>query len=78
MCNWLDIVAQRERYDDLVREVEHDRLVRQLLARHETGERFYHRRLAWLGRVLIAMGRHLQERYGGATRISRSLASLSR
>ena len=78
MYNWLDIVAQRQHYHDLVREVEHDRLVRQLLARHETGARFYHRLLAWLGRVLIAAGKHLQGRYGNAAPISKPLASLGR
>jgi len=78
MFNWGDIAAQRERYGDLVREVEHDRLVRQLLARHEAGARFYHRLLAWLGHVLIAAGKHLQGRYGNAAPISKPLASLGR
>ena len=77
MLNWLDVLATRERYNDYVREAEHDRLVRRLLAKRESNDRLSYRLLAWLGSLLIAMGRHLQERYGGATRISRPLASLS-
>jgi hypothetical protein len=78
MLNWLEVLATRERYNDYVREAEHERLVRRLSAKRESSDRLYYRLLAWLGSLLIAMGRHLQERYGGATRISRPLASLSR
>jgi hypothetical protein len=77
MYNWLDIVAQRERYDDLVREAEHDRLVHRLPKR-ETSDHLYLRLLAWLGCVLIATGKYLQEHYGDAARISEPLASLGR
>jgi hypothetical protein len=77
MSNWLDVAAQRERYNDYVCEAEYARLVRQLSVKHESRESLYYRLLAWLGSLLIAMGRHLQERYGGASRISRPLASLS-
>ncbi len=78
MLDWPDILATRERYNDYVREVEHERLVCRLSAKHESRDRLYYRLLAWLGSLLIAMGRHLQERYGRATRISRPLASPSR
>ena len=78
MVNWLDIAAERERYNDYVRKAEYDQLVRQALARHATRERLTDRLLAWLGRMLIATGKHMQERYGDAARISRPLASLSR
>ena len=78
MLNWLDVLATHERYNDYVREAEHERLVRQLSVKHESRDRLYYRLLAWLDSLLIAMGRHLQERYSRATRISRSLASLSR
>ena len=78
MLNWLDVLATHERYNDYVREAEHERLVRQLSVKHESRDRLYYRLLAWLDSLLIAMGRHLQEHYGGATRISRPLASLSR
>jgi len=78
MLNWLEVLAAHERYNDYVREAENERLVRRLLAKHERSDRLYYRLLAWLGSLLIAMGRHLQERYGGATRISGPLASLSR
>ncbi len=78
MFNWLDIAAERERYNDSVRKAEHDQLVRQVSARSEPSERRTYRLMAWLGRMLIATGKHLQERYGDAARISRPLASLSR
>ena len=74
MFNWVDIAVQRERYDDLVREAEQDWLVHQLPKR-ETSDRLYPRLLAWLGRVLIAAGKYLQERYGDTARISKPLAS---
>jgi len=74
MFNWGDIAAQRERYGDLVREVEQDRLVHQL-SKRETSDYLYLRLLAWLGHVLIAAGKHLQEHYGDAVRISKPLAS---
>ena len=77
MLNWPEVLATQERYNDYVREAEHERLVRRLSVKHESRDRLYYRLLAWLGSLLIAMGRHLQERYG-ATRISRPLASLSR
>ena len=75
MLNWLDILDARERYDDCVREAEHERLVRRLSAQRATGHRLYHGLLARLGCLLVATGKHLQERYGDATRISRPLAA---
>ena len=77
MCNWVDIAVQRERYDDLVREAEQDWLVHQLPKR-ETSDRLYPRLLAWLGYVLIATGKYLQERYGDAALVSKPLVSLGR
>ena len=75
MLNWLEVLATRERYNDYVREAEHKRLVRRLSAKCESGDRLYYRLLAWLGSLLIAIGSHLQGRYGRATRISRPLAA---
>ena len=75
MFNWVDIAVQRERYGDLAREAEHDWLVHQL-SKCETSDHLYPRLLAWIGRVLIAAGKYLQERYGDTARISKPLASL--
>ena len=74
MFNWVNLAVQRERYGDFVREAEQDRLVHQL-SKRETSDYLYHRLLAWLGRVLIATGKYLQEHYGDAARISKPLAS---
>jgi hypothetical protein len=75
MLNWLDVLDARERYDDYVREAEHEQLVRQLSAQRASGSRLYHWLLARLGCLLVAAGKHLQARYGDAARISRPLAA---
>jgi len=62
MILWSDIVARRERYEDLMREAEQERLMRQMLAGRGTNDRLYARALAWLGRQLVDWGRGLQER----------------
>ncbi len=64
MFSWTDVLVQQERYKDIRREVERDRLVRRMLAGRERRNRFHHRALTWLGRRLIAWGRRLQEQYG--------------
>ncbi|TKJ30016.1 MAG: hypothetical protein CEE40_06305 [Chloroflexi bacterium B3_Chlor] len=63
MLGWRDIVAQQERYKDLLREAERHRLVLHELALHERKNRFGCRAMAWLGRALVAWGWRLQERY---------------
>lgn len=62
--DWTRVLAQRERYRDLLREAEQHRLVR--LAREERAPRnhLYRRTLAWVGRCLMAWGWRLQQRYG--------------
>jgi len=74
MLNGLDVSVTRERYDDYVREAEHERLVRQL-SKRASRYRLYHSLLALLGCLLTAAGKHLQERYGAAARISGPLAA---
>ena len=69
MFNWIDIQVQHERYRDYVRRAEHERLVRRLPARRAKADRLYDRLLALLGSLLIAAGRHLQERHGDAARL---------
>ena len=72
MLNWSDVSVTRERYDDYVREAEHERLVRQL-AKRASRDHLLDELLAWLGYLLVATGKHLQERHGDAARISRPL-----
>jgi hypothetical protein len=59
MLNWQDVLARQERHQDLLREAEQERLVRQMVAGRD---RFYSRALAWLGRQLVAWGWRLQQR----------------
>jgi hypothetical protein len=65
--NWHDGVAGGERYKDLLREAERDRLVREKLAGRGGNAGFYCRALIWLGSRLVAWGWRLQERYGAGT-----------
>ena len=66
MFGWMEVVVRRERNEDLRREAERFRLVRQALAGRERHDRFYCRALTWLGRRLVAWGKRLQERYSVA------------
>jgi hypothetical protein len=66
MLSWTDIVARQERYADLLREAETERLVRQVTGRHRRHGRFRRRALSWLGHHLVTWGCRLQERYGAA------------
>jgi len=62
--SWNDVLAQQERYADLRREVERERLVRYALNGRERRARPYRHVLAWLGQRLVAWGWRLQARYG--------------
>lgn len=62
MLNWRDVLVQQERHQDLLREAEQERLIRQAVAARERRDRFYSRALAWLGRQLVAWGWRLQQR----------------
>ena len=75
MFNWTDIRIQHERYSDYVREAEHERLVRQLSAQRASRYHLYDWLLARLGCLLVAVGKHLQARYGAAPRIPGPLAA---
>ena len=62
MVSWEDVLAQRERYQDLLREAEKHRLVRQALAGRQ---RRHHlcQVMNWLGRRMVAWGQRLQKQY---------------
>jgi hypothetical protein len=64
VLSWNDVLAQQERYLDLRREAERERLVRQVLNGRERRARPYRHMLAWLGQRLVAWGWRLQARYG--------------
>ena len=70
MLNWLDIAMQQERHQDLVREAQRDRLVRQAQQSQEPGHPFYHRAFIWLGKRLVTWGLSLQVRFGSTLPIS--------
>jgi hypothetical protein len=64
VVSWKDVLVQRERYQDLLREAERHRLVRQVLAGRQRRQRAYCRAINWLGRRMVAWGQRLQEHYG--------------
>ena len=74
MLSWTDIVARQERYADLLREAETERLIRQAMGRGRTHGRFHRRALSWLGHHLVTWGCALQERYGAAAAAVRAPA----
>ncbi|MBC7232674.1 MAG: hypothetical protein H5T68_05480 [Chloroflexi bacterium] len=66
MLSWKDILVQQERYKDVFREAEKERLIRQTLARVAMNQHFYSRVLRWLGSQLATWGYRIQERYSTA------------
>jgi hypothetical protein len=58
--------AAREHYDDLLREAEQERLIRQPRNYSTRRDLFYYRLLGWSGHRLTALGGYLLERYGDA------------
>ena len=74
MLSWTDIVARQERYADLLREAETERLIRQAMGRGQAHGRFHCRALSWLGHHLVTWGCRLQERYGAAAAAVRAPA----
>jgi hypothetical protein len=72
--NWhIDAVAAQHR-DDLLREAQDRRLIRQAAPADSKPQHFYRRSLAWLGRRLIVWGSRLQQRYGAEKPVSRMQA----
>ncbi len=72
-----DILMQRERYKDLLRDAEHDRLVRQVHTQSHSRDKLHSRTLDWLGRQLVIWGMSLQEHYGSMTAKATGSASLN-
>jgi hypothetical protein len=64
MLNWQDIVMKREQYQDLLREAQRDRLVKQAQQSCEPGHSFYRQAFTWLGKRLVCWGLSLQARSG--------------
>jgi len=61
------LLVQAEVYGDLLREAEGERLVQRVLTGRQKGDSACRRALAWLGRQLIAWGKHLQGSYCNAS-----------
>ena len=64
MISWNDYLVKQERYQDLLREAERQRLVRRVLAGRQRRQRAHCRAMNWLGRRMVAWGQRLQEHYG--------------
>lgn len=64
MITWNDYWYQHERYNDLLRSAQQQRLVRAALAARPRPAAAYDPLLAWLGTQLIAWGWRLRARYG--------------
>jgi hypothetical protein len=71
MFGWDIVLIQEARHQELLRQAERERLIRQALAGRKTSDSFYRRALTWLGRQLVAWGWRLQERYGAVGPASR-------
>ena len=69
MLGWRDVVAQQERYKDLQREADRDRLILHELALIERKNRFHCRAMTGLGRGLVSWGWRLQQRYGAGLEV---------
>jgi hypothetical protein len=66
MLNWYDNLIQQERYQDLQREAQRDRLVKLAQQSRELSHSFYRRAFTWLGKQLVCWGLSLQAQAGSA------------
>ena len=66
MFDWREVMVGQERRQEFLLEAEKHRLVRQVLAGHETQNGIYGRVLTWVGHRLVAWGCFLERRYGAA------------
>lgn len=67
MLNWQQhMIMQQERYQDLLREVQKDRLIREARRGHTPHLPLHCRALAQLGKQMVAWGTHLQTRFGAS------------
>ncbi len=61
--DWVLLKLAEERRRDLMRQIEHDRLIQQAaFANHPRRHTMYHV-LDWAGRLLVRWGEHLQARH---------------
>jgi hypothetical protein len=70
MLSYKDLLVQHLHYEETLRRVERDRLIRQMLAARPGGKRLHHRTLNWLGDRLVTWGHGLQERYNTTATVS--------
>lgn len=68
MINWIDVLANQERYEDMRREAQRERLVRQARPAPQKRGPVHGPARIWLGRRLVTWGSRLQESYGAASR----------
>ena len=70
MPNWIDEQVQKQRFEDMLRTAQHDRLVELMPIAHVQRARFYRPILAQLGRQLELYGSRLQARYGAVPEVA--------
>lgn len=71
MFNWIDPQAHEQRLQDLRRDAEQWRLIRELEAARPRPRRFYRPALAGLGRRLVTWGSRLRAHDGPMVEVSR-------
>ena len=70
MPNWIDEQVQKQRFEDMARTAQRDRLARLSPAARRQRTRFYSPILVQLGRHLEAYGYRLQARYSPAPEVA--------
>ena len=65
MLSYTDFLAYQEHYKELLREVEHERLIRAAGLRHSGNWRLHRKVADWIGEQMVSLGCKLQ-RYGTA------------
>ena len=70
MPNWIDEQVQKQRFEDMVRTAERDRLAELMPAGRLQSVPFYSPILARLGRQLEIYGYRLQARYGSTPEVA--------
>ncbi|HJZ46611.1 MAG TPA: hypothetical protein VKE41_05575 [Roseiflexaceae bacterium] len=70
MLNWIEQQIQQQRFEEMVRTAQRDRLAQLVLAAKPQRAHFYSPILAGLGRWLEAWGYRLQRRYGAVPEVT--------
>jgi len=63
MIGYRDLLMSQEHYQELRREAENERLIRQARTAGAHGMRLHGRALSWLGGRMVVWGQGLQTRY---------------